>query len=398
MPKRSIKRFNKKRTVSRKRRSGRRLQTDDNTFRGAAGKMYSSAAGSFSKPFAKRKRAAAQRSRLSNRARTQVRGAAVPDASVGGRMGFRHGRKKRMAGVMRKRQAQIVRVLSNSRFPVIKDHQLRALSQGDWVANTQGVTEHILGYTTSEIESMLTQAQDAHYADTSTFATIPAVDGLVNQRMDVYDKTFKINMKNTCSHTVHLEVRLYKCKGYHSFTVGRSWDNAMATDNMLRNGGTWNPNGEQVQGSIGNRPNMSFPDLNVRWGEVKSGRFKIVLEPGQETYYTHVIPGFRFDQARYNVLQGNSVTPVDADYTPHTYSALIFYRGEMVTDALDTDVTYGSGHIALNCELWRSWSAVPYLKPKQASFTQGWGDGVIEANEQDNNQTDVNLDPYFEVA
>lgn len=74
---------------------------------------------------------------------------------------------------------------------------------------------------------------------------------------------------------------------------------------------------------------------------------------------------------------------------------LVFCRAEMVCDALDNDVTFGSGHLAVNAELWKSWAAVPWIKPHQSSFQNLWGD-VATAQEQDMNQYQANNDIYEE--
>jgi hypothetical protein len=318
-------------------------------------------------------------------------GASVPDAAVGGRNGFRVGRARKMGGILKKRKESIARVLADSKYPIIKRHSLDARQQVDWVAGTQGVVNFFSGYSSSEIERMMLQSQDATYNPPTIVPFSP--DGLTNQKMDVYSRTMKTNIKNTCSHTVYLEIRLYKCKGYHSYRVDDAWNQALANDNMVANAGTWGT--EMISTDIGARPNMSMAELNVRYSEVKAGKFNIVLEPGQETHYTHVCPGFRYDQQKWNVQQGSGAFPVDPDYTPHTYGIVLFARSEMVTDSVDADVNYGSGHLALNSEVWSSWAAVPWCKPRQASFVNSWG-AIAQANEEDINQADIQQEVYFE--
>lgn len=279
------------------------------------------------------------------------------------------------------------------RYPVIKDHQLLSTTQVDFTSGTQAVVEYALGYTANELESMITQSASASNVSTAAMI-VPAVASEKNQRLDVYDKTVKFNFKNTCSHTLYLEFVPFECVGYHSFSVVQSWTYALAADNMVQNAGTFGT--EQTQTDIGNRPDMRLPDMNCRWKLVQSGIHKIALEPGQETSYQYVTAGGRFDQAKYNVLAGGAGSTTDVAYLPKfTTRMLLFARAEMVADAIDADVTYGSGHLAVNAELWRSWSAVPYVKPYQASFQQNWGT-VIEANELDLNQYQANNDVYEE--
>jgi len=212
--------------------------------------------------------------------------------------------------------------------------------------------------------------------------------------MDIYDKTVKFNFKNTCSHTVYLECHVYTSKIYHGYQVGAAWDLALAADNMVQNPLSFGT--EETKFNIGKRPDMKLADLGVRYKHVPGSVYKICLEPGQETSYTHVTRGGRWDQAKYNVLQGSQATGDDVVFMPRLSSRLaVFARSEMVVDALDTDVTFGSGHVAVNAEVWRSWAAVPYLKPIQYSFQNNWGD-VPTANEQDLNQYQANNDVYEE--
>ena len=77
-------------------------------------------------------------------------------------------------------------------------------------------------------------------------------------------------------------------------------------------------------------------------------------------------------------------------------SLLCFCKSETVVDNISTTITTGSGHIALNVEHKKSWAAVPYVRPIQTSFTNGWGTIALEANELDINQTDVQTEAYSE--
>ena len=320
-------------------------------------------------------------------------GASVPDAATGAARGFRAGRRRRMGTILARRKKSILKVIADSRYPVIKDHQLNAVGQLDWTSGTQCFYEANVGYTTDEFEQMNTQANSAQTVSTGAII-VPNVETLVNQRMDVYDKITKYNMKNTCSHTVYIEVQAYVANSFHGYTFARSWDEALASDDMLQN--PLNYGTEEIRTDIGKRPDMKYPQLNCRWKRRKDATFKIALEPGQETSYTYVQAGGRFDQQKYNILQGNSGTGDDIQNMPRFSSTIIiFARSEMVADAADADVTYGSGHIAINREVKKSWAAVPYLKPMQTSFQNSWGT-VIEANELDLNQYAANNDVYEE--
>lgn len=324
---------------------------------------------------------------------TGTTGKAKVDAATGGAGGFRVGRAKRMGGVLKRRQRNVLSTMANARYPVIKDHQLQAVGQLDWTSGTQGVIEYVCGYTTSEVQDMLTQANSAQ-AVSSAAVVYPAVGTLVNQRMDIYDKTTKFNFKNTSSHTVYLECVPYVPKIYSGYSVQQAWAAALAADNMNQDPATYGT--EEIASSIGCRPDFRHADLNVRWKKRAVGVYKICLEPGQETSYTYVQKGGRFDQQKFNVLQGNSGTADDPTYMPGLSASLIVYaRSEMVVDATDTDVTYGSGHIAVNREIRKSWAAVPFVKPFQASFQNAWGT-VLEANELDLNQYQANNDIYEE--
>jgi len=332
-----------------------------------------------------------------NRAKGQFlrgkHGASKPDAASGANGGRNVGRARPLRKIIAKRRSGINRALADLAYPIIKDHALENATQLDWTSNQQGVKEYIVGYTTAEIQTMITQAASAQSVATSAMI-VPSVGSEKNIKMDIYDKITKYNMKNTCSHTIYVEVHAYVSKIYHGFPVKTAWETAMLADNMVQNAASFGT--EQTSDNIGNRPDFRLADLNVRWRERKDAKFKITLEPGQETHYTYVQKGQRFDQAKYNVLQGNSSTGDDINYLPGLSSSiLIFCRGEMVADALDSDVTYGSGHLAINVERWKSWAAVPYVKPIQTSFTNSWGD-IIESNELDMNQYQANNDVYEE--
>lgn len=321
-------------------------------------------------------------------------GMPVPDAANGSAGGFRVGKKKSMGVILERRKKKVLDVLADARYPVIKNHALNALPQLDWPAGAQGVLNLGCGYNTTELGPMMTQALSAGSVSTASYIT--PVNNLVNvnNRMDIYDKTTKFNFKNTCSHTVYLEVEAFNCKGIHGFTMESAWQASLNADDMYQNPLTFGT--EQLRYDIGNRPDFRLADLNVRWKKQAGSKFKIALEPGQETSYTFIQPGMRFDQQRFNVQQGSSASPVDATYAEGLTSQLMIYaRAEMVTDAIDTDVTYGSGHLAINSESWHSWSAVPYVKPLQSSFQNAWGT-IVEANEQDLNQYQANNDPYEE--
>lgn len=316
------------------------------------------------------------------------------DADSGAKPGFRVGRRRSMGTVLQRRKKRILSTLADNAFPVIKAHELQATNQIDWTSGTQACVEYAVGYTTTEIENMLTQSNSAQTVSTAAIVAPANVDLVKNQRMDIYDKTTKWNFKNTSSHTVYMEIYPYEVVSYHSYTILQSWSLALADDNMLQNTATFGT--EQGQSDIGNRPDFRQPDLNCRYKLRKDGIYKITLEPGQETSYTYVQKGGRFDQQKFNVLAGAQVTPTDVDYIPgFTTRMLVFARSEMVADSIDTDVTYGSGHLAVNCELWKSWSAVPYIKPFQSSFVNNWGT-IIEANELDLNIYKTDNDVYQE--
>jgi len=293
---------------------------------------------------------------------------------------------------MSMRKKRIMDVMADTQYPVIKAHNLDTATQIDWASGVQSVTNYDVGYTTLEIQDMLTQANSASNVSTGALI-VPTVGSLVNQKMDYYAKTTKLNMKNTCSHTVYIEIQAFKCKGYHSFSINNAWQEALLNDDMVQNAATFGT--EMTINAIGARPDMRMAHLNVRWQKQKDSLFKIALEPGQETSYTYVQPGGRFDQQKFNVAQGSTASPVDVFYGPFSTQIQVYCRAEMVADALDTDVTYGSGHISTNIERHKSWAAVPYCKPLQQSFTNAWGT-VVEANELDLNQYQANNDPYEE--
>jgi len=381
MPKRFVKRTNKK-GGKRPAKRGRRLQMD----RATPKRLFSSGGGSttakypYRKPV-KRTRAPEYRGQ---------HGKAPADAASGGRSGFTVGRAKRMGLVNKKRKARGLDVLFNSQFPVIKDKALLSSTQIDWDAGTQSVTEYNVGYTAGEFDTMKEQIASAQFLNTSA----SLVSQPVNTMMDFYDKTTKYNFKNTSNHTVYLEIRAYVCKGYHSFGVLESWETALTQDNMLQNAATFGT--EQVTTNIGNRPDFRMAHLNVRWSQRKDAIRKITLEPGQETHYKYVQHGGRFDQTKYNVLQGSAAQPVDVSYMPrHTAQLLVFCRAEMVNDAVDNDVNFGSGHLAVNCEVTKSWAAVPWIKPVQASFRNQWG-SILQANEEDMNMDQPFVTTYTE--
>jgi len=337
------------------------------------------------------------RGAYSNRARkSRLRGkhgASKPDAASGANGGRNVGRARPLSKILAKRRNSINRAIADLTYPVIKDHSLENANQIDWSSGQQAVKEYFVGYTAAEVQTMITQAASAQSVSTAAMV-VPTVGSEKNIKLDIYDKITKYNMKNTCSHTIYVEVHAYVSKIYHGFSVKAAWEAGMLADNMVQNAASFGT--EQVSGDIGARPDFRMADLNVRWRERKDAKFKITLEPGQETHYTYVQRGQRFDQAKYNVLQGNETTGDDVNYMPGLSSAImIFARSELVADALDTDVTFGSGHIAINVERWKSWAAVPYVKPVQTSFTYSWGT-VVEANELDLNQYQANNDVYEE--
>jgi len=339
------------------------------------------------------KRYGIDRNKLTGKYTLGKEGRPAVDAASGAVYGFKYDNARPVSRLMATRKKRILDSIADMKYPVIKDHQLLNTTQVDWSSGTQAVVEYALGYTTAEIQNMMTQSASASNISTAAMV-VPAVASETNQRLDIYDKTVKFNYKNTCSHTLYLEFVPFECLGYHSFSVIQSWAYALTADNMVQNAATFGT--EQTQTDIGNRPDMRMPDLNCRWKLVPSGIHKIALEPGQETSYTYVTRGGRYDQAKFNVLAGGAGSTTDVAYLPKfTTRMLLFARAEMVADALDADVTYGSGHLAVNAELWRSWSAVPYVKPYQASFVQQWGT-VVEANELDMNQYQANNDPYEE--
>ena len=320
-------------------------------------------------------------------------GASKPDAASGASGGRSVGRARSMGSILRDRRAGINRTLADAAFPVIKDHSLDSATQLDWPSSAQVVKEYGVGYTCNEVQNMVTQAMSAQSVLTPSQVGF-TVGTEKNIRMDIYDKITKLRFKNTCSHTVYVEIRAYVSKIYHGYPVKDSWELALAADNMLQGAATFGT--EQLSQDIGNRPDFAMADMNVRWRERKDALFKITLEPGQETFYTYVQKGGRFDQAKFNVTQGNYGTADDVNYLAGLSSSiLVFARAEMVADSLDNDVSFGSGHIAVNRETWKSWAAVPQVKPVQTSFTNGWGT-VIEANELDINQYQANNDVYEE--
>lgn len=315
------------------------------------------------------------------------------DAATGGAGGFRFGKRKPMGRVIRRRKATIAASLASTAYPVIRDHQMAATSQIDWASDTQACQEYSCGFTTSELQDMLTQSASASSITTAAMVT-PTVGTLKNQRMDFYDKTTKFNFKNTCSHTVYVEIRAYRSKIYHGYNVLPSWQLALDSDNMVQNPTSFGT--EENYYNIGKRPDMRLADLDVRWKYLPNATYKITLEPGQETSYTYIQCGARFDQERFNVLQGTNTTGDDISLMPKlSTNILVFARSELVVDAIDTDVTFGSGHLAVNKEVWKSWSAVPYVKPYQTSFQSNWGT-VLEANELDLNQYKADQDAYEE--
>lgn len=320
-------------------------------------------------------------------------GRAPADASAGAKSGFFVGKKKRMAGVAQRRKMRVMNAIADAQFPLIKDKQLQPTTQLDWDASKQGVIHLNTGYVASELEGMITQAASAQAVSTASLVT-PGVNTNPNQRIDFYDKITRVNFKNTCSHTVYLEIQAYVCASYHTFNVLESWQTALTTDNMYQNAALFGT--EMTFDNISARPDMRMAYMNVRWTKRKDASRKITLEPGQETHYTYVQKGGRFDQAKWNVLQGGTGTTLDITYVKDFSSQiLIFGRSEMVTDAVSTTVTYGSGHVAINAQTDKSWAAVPYVKPVQTSFQNSWGT-VLTVNEEDVNIDDVQAEAYTE--
>jgi len=103
------------------------------------------------------------------------------------------------------------------------------------------------------------------------------------------------------------------------------------------------------------------------------------------------MPGFTFDQARYNV----QVQGADPTRCPQTYEVQFFCHSEMVTGTLDNDVTPGSGHVAINRQTIESWQAVPIAKKYQNIASYGWGE-IAEADEFDINDGDIVQEAYAE--
>jgi len=330
----------------------------------------------------------------SKRARRGTRiGQAAADSTSGHAGHFLAGKAKRMGTILQRRKRAVLNTLADMRYPVIKDRFLAPLNQIDWAASEQACVVYDCGYRTGELEGMLTQANYAQTLNVASAIT-PNVDTVSNQRMDVYDKTVKFHMKNTCTHTVHIEIIAYEAKTHHSYTMLQAWQAAMTQDGMNQMPALWGT--EQTAFNIGNRPDFRMADLNVRFRKKAGSTYKVVLEPGMETSYTYVQRGRRFDQQKYNVLQGSMAVGVDTDYLPGLSSnILVFARSELITDATDADVTFGSGHIAINKEETKSWAAVPYIKPFQTSFVHGWG-AVAELNEQDLDEAAAVQVPYVE--
>ena len=393
MPKRYTKRYVKRGATSTRKR---RLQGRDD-FKGNLKAAYGSLT---AKPTARpvfKKGNLRGRNPYDSVKRRGAIGKAVPtDAASGGRVGHSVGTAKKMGTIIAKRRMAIQNILADNTFPVIKDHRLEATTQIDWVSGTQAYNEYSVGYQSADLSNMLNQSSNAQSTAIGSQLSGGGTGVITNQRMDIYDKITKMNFKNTCSHTVYLEFRAYVAASNHSFNFTQSWQGALDNDNMLQNAATFGI--EEQQTTIDCRPDMRLAELNVRWRERKEARWKVVLEPGQETSYRYVAAGRRFDQQKFNVTLGDSasaVDPINIEGLSHVLT--VFSRAEMVADSLDTDVTYGSGHIATNREVWKSWSAVPYVKPLQTSHGYQWG-SVIEANELDLNQYQANNDIYEELV
>jgi len=276
--------------------------------------------------------------------------------------------------------------------PILKADTKSVATQLDWASGTQGFIEYGVGKTPSQIETMYSKMSDALYYN-PTIAAPSAGSDVNTQRMNVFPAHTIVRMKNTCTHTCYLEIRIYKPKGYHTESLNTSWLNQLSSDNLVQNHLAAPYPTEENQNSLFKRPDFRSPFLNCRYSEVGSCRWKCVLEPGQETRYQFDAPAFQFDQAKYNVSVGGT----DPTICPQSYRMCFFAHAEMVTDAADNDVCPGSGHIALNIQQIDRWQALPLVKKYQNIASYGWGT-VAVGDEQDINAAPPAATTYVETA
>lgn len=318
------------------------------------------------------------------KAKASVRKANSTNSAVNGFV-VGKSRAKTKGAIVANRKKSIMQAIMDEKYPVVSKHAMIPVNDIDWANGSQGVTMYQLGYDTVEVETCIDQGNAAQYVPASTSynpSGMPNVDTATQQRVHINPKKSIFTFKNTCTHTVTMDLRLYKVKGFHSNDFISSWTTALLADNALSLLVSQSGTQEEITTSIGCRPDMRNPELQGRFTEVREGRGTVVLEPGQETQYTHHCEGFRYDKALWNVLQGGTT---DAAYMSHTYFLMAFCKSELVTDSLSDRQTLGSGHVAVIKEEFSSFQALPYMKPVQKLFYAGWSQ-FAEAQEEDINQ------------
>jgi len=169
-------------------------------------------------------------------------------------------------GIKRK----IMEALVYGANPIIKsDVKDIPSTQFDWSSGTQGHFTYVLANDPAAIEKKFLKIRDASYFNAAVAYPTASTD-VNSQRMIVFPSKVIFNMKNTCTHTVYIEARVFKCKGYHGITSGQSWVEAMANDNLVQNHLAAPYPTEMTVNSLYNRPDMRSPYMNCRWTQMKS--------------------------------------------------------------------------------------------------------------------------------
>lgn len=399
MPKRFAKRRSTKGGKRRVVRGRRRLSST--TFMSPPSMGYYATAAPQRSPSAPKKKRLFRRGRRGrgNSSNATAAGAPFPGYRHGGAQingkntvpTISRGSYKRSGSVKRGIRRQIMEAMVYGANPVLRsDVKSIHVPQPDWSSGQQSVTTILMANSPQEIEKKFLKCRDASYFSAAV-AYPTATSDVTSQRMVVFPTTFILNMKNTCSHTIYVEGRVFKAKGYHGISMAAAWNEALANDNLVQNTNAVPYPTEENVLSLYKRPDMKMVHLNCRFGEIVRARSKWVLEPGQESKFIFKMPGFTYDQAKYNV----TVMGSDPTRCPQSYELQLYCHSEMVTGALDNDVCPGSGHMAINQQLIESWQGLPIVKKYQNIASYGWGD-IIQADEQDVNTDDVQPETYFE--
>jgi len=206
-------------------------------------------------------------------------------------------------------------------------------------------------------------------------------------RVDTVYMSAVVNFRNLQPHSLQFRIIEWECKSHRDAPFLNEY--AAAITAMEKAGGTtWDVDSFLLSPT-------ATPAMKTNY-VMKEHKF--TLEPGQETSYTYVQKGGRFDQAAFNVVQGGSDGQGQPQYMPRFSSdLLVICRSEMVTDTADADVNYGSGHVACLIEQWKSWAAIPFIKPFQSSFQNDMG-AIAQGQEEDLNISTALNQGYNEYA